>query len=252
MRKILKIFVLSALAAGIFSGSASADPFSDFDTYIGNSAAAAKGMLTPFAEDFGGLIGGADFNSGRALGFPGFDVGVAFTVQAKPNKNNLLLKNADVKAFGIPLLQASVGLPVAGADIALRGLTLSGLSIIGGGVRCPVLKSGALTKFIPDVSVSAFYDVISYDYFEGSHMSVDVAASFDIPVIKPFVGVGLDRTTLEIKGVSAAVNGVDAAISKPRYTMGVKFSPLPLVYVYGAYSVLHGQAGYQGGLGARF
>ncbi|MEI7529886.1 MAG: hypothetical protein WCK76_13200 [Elusimicrobiota bacterium] len=253
MNKLLKITVFAALAAGILSGPAMADPFSDFKKdIILNTQAQAKGMLSPFAEDFGGLIGGADFNNGRALGFPGFDVGIAATIQAKPNVNNTLLKNAGVNAFGIPLVQASVGLPLVGADLAVRGLSLSGLSIIGGGVRYPVLKSGTLTKFIPDVSVSAFYDVITYDYFKGTHMSVDAAASFDIPIIKPFIGVGLDRTTLEVKGVNALLDGVDATISKPRYTLGVKFSPLPLVYVYGAYSSLHGVDGYNFGLGARF
>lgn len=249
MKNTLKIALFSLLAVGVFAGMAKADPFSDFKA---QAQALGSSLLKPFAEDLGGLIGGADFNSGRALGFPGFDVGIAATVQSKPNSNNLILKNAGVKAFGMPLVQASAGLPVVGAEIALRGITVSGFSVIGAGARYPVFKSGALTKFIPDVSVSAFYDVINYGYFKGSHMSFDAAASFDIPVIKPFVGVGLDRTSLEIKGVSTLLNGVDASISKPRYTLGVKFSPLPLLYVYGAYSSLHGQGGYQAGFGARF
>jgi len=248
MKSLLKIVLFATLAAGVFTGSANADPFEDFKTQI---QAQGKALLKPFIEDVGGLIGGADFNSGRALGFPGFDVGIAATMQSKPNSNNRILRDADVKAFGLPLVQASAGLPVVGADIALRAITVSGFSIIGGGARKSVLKSGTLTKFIPDVSVSAFYDVISYDYFKGSHMSFDAAASFDMPVIKPFIGVGLDRTKLEVKNVTG-LSGVDAAISKPRYTLGVKFSPLPLLYVYGAYSSLHGQSGYQAGLGARF
>ncbi|HNW44798.1 MAG TPA: hypothetical protein PKI19_09855 [Elusimicrobiales bacterium] len=249
MKNLLRAVLLAALAAGVFAQPAKADPFSDFKTQL---QLQGKTLLKPFVEDFGGLIGGADFNSGRALGFPGFDVGLAMTVQSKPNADNKILKDADVKAFGVPLLRAAVGLPVIGADIELRGLTLSGLSIIGGGVRYPVFKSGTLTMFIPDVAVSAFYDAISYDYFTGSHMSVDAVASFNIPVVKPFVGVGLDRTTLEVKGVSTLLNGIDATISKPRYTIGVKFSPLPLLYVYGAYSSLHGVGGYNAGLGARF
>ena len=134
----------------------------------------------------------------------------------------------------------------------VRGVGYSGFSIIGGGLRYPLLKSGTVTKFIPDLSVSAYYDVITYDYFKGSHMSLDAAASFDIPVIKPYVGVGLDRTRLEVKNVSAGLNGASGTISKTRYTMGVRFSPLPLLYVYGAYNVLHGQAGYSVGAGAKF
>jgi hypothetical protein len=255
MNKILKVMSCAALVAGVFAVSAKADSFSDFDNYIGSTRAQAKSLLTPFAMDFGGLIGGADFNSGRALGFPGFDVGLAATVQAKPSSGNTILKNSGVDAFGLPMVQASVGLPLIGADVALRGMSVSGLSIIGGGVRYPVFKSSTLTKFIPDIAVSAFYDVINYDYFKGSHMSLDAVASLDIPIVKPFAGIGIDRTSMEVKGLTggaAVINGVDATISKPRYTLGVKFSPLPLVYIYGAYSSLHGQTGYQGGLGARF
>jgi hypothetical protein len=150
------------------------------------------------------------------------------------------------------MVQAGVALPVIGADVMARAVSLSGFSVVGGGLRKSIIKSGTVTKFIPDVSVSAWYDVISYDYFKGSHLSFDATASFDIPVIKPYVGVGVDRTTLEIKNVNAALNGVDATISKPRYTVGVRLSPLPLLYVYGAYNILHGQAGYSLGAGVKF
>ncbi|HBA59682.1 MAG TPA: hypothetical protein DCZ92_02435 [Elusimicrobia bacterium] len=256
MKKILRPVLLAVLAAGVFAVSAKADPFADFNTYVGASKVQAEARLAPFVEDLGGVIGGNDFNSGRNIGFPGFDVGIAATVQAKPNDNNSILNDSDVNAFGVPLVRASVALPVIDADLTLRGLTLSGFSIIGAGVSYNVLKSGTVTKFIPDVSVSAFYDVINYDYFKGSHMSLNAVASFDIPVIKPFIGVGLDRTTLKVQDVPGAVgtlvNGAEATISKPRYTLGVRFSPLPLLYVYGAYSSLHGQPGYNGGLGVKF
>ena len=248
MNRLLKAILLSALVAGIFAGPAKADPFSSFKKQI---QAQGKTLLKPFIADFGGLIGGTDFNSGRTIGFPGFDVGVAATVQSKPDSTDLLLRKAKVTTFGLPLLKASVALPVLPVDVSVRGVTYSGLSIIGGGARYGLLKSGTLTKFIPDVSVSAFYDAITYRYFTGTHMSVDASASFDIPVIKPFVGVGLDHTTLKIKDVPG-LNGVDGTISKPRYTVGVRFSPLPLVYVYGAYSSLHGNTGYNAGAGVKF
>lgn len=250
MKKFMK-FVLAALAAAfVFNGAAmAADAFGDFKLYAG------KTYLKPFARDFGGLIGGSDFNSGRAVGFPGFDVGVTAVVQSKPAAANKILKNANVKAFGLPLLHASVGLPVVGADIGLRGMSISGLSVMGAGVTYPVFKSGTLTKFIPDVAVSAFYDVINYDYFKGSHMSFDVSASLDFPVIKPFAGIGCDRTKIEAKGLTGAtepVNGASGAASGERFTLGVKLVPLPLTYVFGAYSILHGIAGYQAGLGVKF
>ncbi|PIS46859.1 MAG: hypothetical protein COT17_06380 [Elusimicrobia bacterium CG08_land_8_20_14_0_20_51_18] len=241
------IAVLSLL---IFSVPAVyADSFEDFKTQI---QAQGEALLTPFAEDFGGIIGGNDFHSGRALGFPGFEVGLGMTVQARPSEGNRILRDAGVDAFGMPLLSAGVGLPLMGTDVVVRGFSYSGLSVIGGGLRYNIFKSGVLAKFMPDLSASAFYDSINYDYFKGNHMSLNLVASFDIPVIKPFAGVGIDRTKLEIKNVSALLDGVDASISKPRYTLGVSFTLLPLTYLYGAYSSLHGQAAYNAGFGARF
>lgn len=236
---ILALCILPLLAAG-----AKADPFAKFKANVQDA------YLKPFAADLGGILGGNDFNSGRAIGFPGFDAGISVTLQAKPSPENRILRLAKVNSFGIPVAHAAAALPGIGADVMLRGIGYSGFSIIGGGLRYPVLKSGTLTMFIPDVSVSAFYDVINYDYFKGSHMSLDAAASFNIPVIKPFAGVGIDRTKLEVKNVP----GISASgtISKPRYTVGVRFSPLPLLYVYGAYNMLHGQTGYSMGAGAKF
>jgi len=242
MKKImLSICLLPLLAAG-----AKADPFSDFKK-INTDA-----YIKPFAEDLGGLIGAGDFNSGSAIGFPGFEAGIDAAVQAKPSNDNRILRNAKVNAFGLPMAHAGVALPLVGADFMLRGVGYSGFSIIGGGLRYPLLKSGTLAKFIPDVSVSAYYDVINYTYFKGTHMSFDAAASFDIPVIKPFIGVGLDRTKLEIKGVTPALNDDSGTISRPRYTVGVRLSPMPLLYVYGAYNILHGQTGYSAGAGLKF
>ncbi|OGR41877.1 MAG: hypothetical protein A2X35_11235 [Elusimicrobia bacterium GWA2_61_42] len=245
----MKKLILSLCMLPLLAPMAKADPFEDFKLQI---QAQGKALLTPFVKDLGGVIGANDFNSGRAIGFPGFEAGLAATLQAKPSPENRLLRDAGVDAFGAAMLHAGAALPFIGADVMVRGVSYSGFSVIGGGLRYPLLKSGTLTKFIPDVSVSAYYDVIKYDYFKGSHMSFDAAASFDIPVIKPYVGVGLDRTRLEIKNVSAALNGVDATISKPRYTVGVRLSPLPLLYVYGAYNILHGQTGYSMGAGLKF
>jgi hypothetical protein len=83
-------------------------------------------------------------------------------------------------------------------------------------------------------------------------MSVDASASFDVPVIKPFAGIGYDRTKIEVIGVSAALNGLSATANGTRFTLGLKVTPFPLTYVFGAYSILHGAAGYQAGFGVKF
>jgi len=247
--KKFKIAVLAAMLATSLSAGAQAETFGPLDEFKANLS---EGLIKPFAADLGGLIGGADFSSGRTLGFPGFDVGAVGMVQAKPGKDNLILRNAKVKTFGLGLLQGSVALPFLGADLAVRGVNYSNISIIGGGVRCPIFRSGTLTAFIPDVSVSAFYDAVDFDYFTARHLSADLTASFDLPFIKPFAGVGYDRTKVAIKGVSAEFDGMDAIVAKPRYTAGARIVPFPFLYVFGAYTLLHGQHGFNFGAGAKF
>lgn len=247
--KKFKIAGLAVMFAVLFSAGVRGETFDPLDKFKANLA---DGVLKPFAADLGGLIGGADFSSGRTVGFPGFDVGAVGMIQTRPDKDNVILKAAKVKAFGLGLLQGSVALPLLGSDLAVRGVNYSNISIIGGGVRVPIFRSGTLTKFIPDVSVSAFYDAVKFDYFTARHVSADIAASFDLPFIKPFAGVGYDRTKVEIKGVSAEFDGMDAIAAKPRYTAGARLVPFPFLYVFGAYTLLHGQHGFNFGAGARF
>jgi opacity protein-like surface antigen len=240
MKKLLILLCLLPLLAAVVK----ADAFSDFKDHLNVAS------LKPFAADIGGLIGATDFNSGRALGFPGFEAGIDASIQAKPDTADTILRDAKVTAFGVPMVHAGAALPLVGADVMVRGVAYSGFSIMGAGLRYPLLKSGTLTKFIPDVSVSAYYDAISQDYFKGSHMSLDAVASFDIPVIKPFAGIGVDRTRIEVKRLG--YDGDSGTISHPRYTLGVRLSPMPLLYVYGAYNILHGQTGYTVGAGLKF
>jgi hypothetical protein len=150
------------------------------------------------------------------------------------------------------LLQGSAALPLIGADVVLRGVNYSGFSVVGGGLRYPIFRSGTLTKFIPDVSVSVFYDAVKFRYFTGRHMSADLAASFDLPFIQPFAGIGYDRTRVEITGISAAFDGMDAIVARPRYTAGARLTPFPFLYVFGAYTLLHDRHGVNFGAGARF
>ncbi|MEF3279753.1 MAG: hypothetical protein K6357_02140 [Elusimicrobiota bacterium] len=240
---MIKIFLLTIF---LLIGKGYSAPF--YDDFRDNFL---KDYLEPFVKDFGGVLGANDFNTARNLGFPGFDVGFDFAIQKEPSSDNRILKKSDVKSFGMPLVHASVGVPLTGMDATLRGFSYSGLNIIGGGLRYKIFKSGMFTKFMPDLSVMAFYDNITFDYFEGSHISFDLVGSWDLPIVKPFVGAGLDRTKLEVKDIDN-FDGESETVSKTRYTFGVKFCPIPLIYLYGAYSRLHGESGYNFGLGVRF
>ncbi|MCX7641862.1 MAG: hypothetical protein N2Z20_04430 [Elusimicrobiales bacterium] len=235
------LLVLCVLPITLLAG-----PFDDFKQYF------QQNYFKAFVKDVGGVIGANDFNSGRALGFPGFDVGFNMAVQKEPSSDNKILKNADVKSFGIPLIHASIGLPFTGFDIILRGFSYSDLKILGGGIRYNIFKSGMITKFMPDFSAVFYYDTIDFKYFEGKHISLNIVGSWDLPIIKPFAGVGFDRTKLETKNIGVGFNGISETASKPRYTVGIKFCPIPLMYIYGAYSIIHSENAYNFGLGMRF
>ncbi len=237
--------IINGIVVVLFMGSMVwADPFEDFkNNYLSNAFKA-------FVKDFGGVLGGTDFNSGRALGFPGFDVGFNLAIQQEPSSENLILKAAGVKNFGIPIIHASVGVPLTGFDVTVRGFSYSGLKIVGGGLRYNIFKSGMLTKFMPDLSAMIYYDIVDYNYFEGNHYSFNIVGSWDIPIVKPFAGIGFDRTKLKVKNITGFDD--EKSASGTRYTLGVKFSPLPLIYLYGAYSILHDENGYNLGFGIRF
>lgn len=247
MKKILAVAVLGCLTSTIAVKTAGA--VNIFDEFK-NSA--TKQLMEPFAKDLGGLLGGADFHSGRAIGFPGFDVGVVAVGQFKPNADNLILKNAGVKAFGLPLVSAQVGLPF-NIDVGVRGLPVQGATVVGAGLRYGVLKH-TLAKFMPDLAVSAYYDILSHDVLKAKHLSFSACASFDIPFIKLFIGAGMDKTTLETKIAlpDGTSSGDSVSVSGTRLTAGVNITPFPFTYVFGAYSILHGEGGAQAGLGVKF
>lgn len=230
----------------LMSSFLSAGPFDDFKQHF------HQNYLKPFVKDFGGVLGANDFSSGRALGFPGFDVGFDLTIQQAPSSDNIILRESGVGKFGIPMLHGSVGLPFTGFDVILRGFTYSDLKIVGGGLRYNIFKSGMLFKFMPDLSALFYYDHVDFKYFKGNHISFDVVGSWDLPIVKPFVGAGLDRTKLETKNIGTGFDGISASVSKPRYSVGLRFCPIPLVYVYGAYSIIHSEEGYNFGFGVRF
>ena len=93
MKQYIKSVLAVLAAVFVFNAAAMANPFEDFKNNVGAA------YLAPFAKDFGGLLGGTDFNSGRAVGFPGFDVGMTLVMQSKPDSANRILKTANVNAF---------------------------------------------------------------------------------------------------------------------------------------------------------
>jgi hypothetical protein len=240
MRKALLTVVALALAAV----SVRANPYDDF-------AIATNGDIKGFARDMGGLIGVSDFHSADLPSLGGFDIGAGAAVQSKPDSSDGALTKAGVKAFGLPLARVEAGLPF-GASVFLRGVGYDGNQLLGGGARYQLYKSGLLIA-IPNVAVTAGYDSLSQDVFKLTHMGASVQASWDIPIVHPFIGVGYDSTKVTIKeNVVPSLVGDNDTGTGTRETVGVSLTLIPFTYIYGAYSLMHGVSSGEAGLGIKF
>lgn len=237
--------ILLALVA-LLASSAHADPFADFPTTV------RAETLKPFALDLGGALGGASAHTGRTLGFPGFWIGGVAAVQLRPDKDDRVLRDAGVKAFGVPLIEAGIGLPLK-IDVIVHGVSAMGASIYGGGVRYGLYRTDVVDSFLPNVSVSAFGDKVNHKYFNASHGALNAVATWNLPILKPFVLAGYDVTEVKIGAANTpGLAGSKATARGSRFSAGVDVHPLPLLSLRGAYTLRHGIPGFDLGIGAQF
>lgn len=242
----MKMIPAVSVALAFLASSAHADPFADFKTR------AQSDLIKPFALDLGGVIGGASAHTGRALGLPGFWAGVVASVQLRPDNNNRILRDSGVKAFGVPLLEAGVGLPFK-IDVIVHGSSGGGASIYGGGLRYGLYRTSLIDSFLPNVSISAFADKVNHRYFSASHNALNAVATWNLPIIKPFFLAGFDATTVTVGAATTpGVVGLKASARGSRFSIGVDAHPLPLISLRGAYTLRHGVPGFDLGLGAQF
>src|SRR5208282_1299696 len=134
MRKTLLALVFAATATS--ARAVQPNPFSGFEQN------AASNLLKPFALDLGGVLGGSVVDTGRTYGFPGFWVGGDAILQTRPNSEDLILRDAGVHSFALPMVQAGVGLPFS-TDVIVHGVGAYGVTIMGGGVRESLYRTAA-------------------------------------------------------------------------------------------------------------
>lgn len=237
---------IPALLLSLLPLRAQAAPFDEFEARVRSE------LIKPFALDLGGLLGATGFHRGRALGAPGFELGLIGATQFRPDKDNRVLRDAGVKAFGLPLLHVAIGLPLK-IDLVAHGLKAQNASVFGGGLRYGIFKSGALTKFMPDLGVSVFADKVNHPVFNAVHYAGNINAGWDLPIVKPFLGFGADSTKVTVGAAQAAgVAGLSATAKGARLTAGVDATPFPFISLRAAYMLLHGVPGALFSLGAKF
>lgn len=222
------------------------------DQYGGFQDNADSGSLKPFARDLGGIIGAATFHGGRSLGFSGFDVGGRGGMQFRPAKGDRILRNGGVKAFGLPWVQAEVGMPFR-IDGFIRAVGFQGLSIAGGGLRYGLLNSSD-APWAPQLLISGTAHSVVHQHFSASHFGANLVGSMGTPMVTPYLGVGVDKVNLKVRSslVDPTLNGSDVTTTEPRYTLGIRLKPWQFFYISLAGIYVHQQAGAEAGMGVRF
>lgn len=215
-------------------------------------ARATEATIKPFALDLGGILGAASVDSGGRLGFPHFEAGVQSGLQFRPDRDNRILRDSGVKAFGIPLLYASLGLPV-GFDVAAHGMKVHDATILGGGVRWSLFEAPLVGKAAPTAALGFWYDRLDHPTFDVNHYGFNASAGWALPIIHPFVNAGYDLTSLQVQDAAAAgVRGMKVWTRGSRFGAGVDLTPFPFLRLRAAYQLLHGIPGANLSLLAKF
>ena len=237
------LVVLSLLLAVV---PAHADQFGGFQQF------ADAGSLKPFARDLGAVLGSGTFHGGRSLGLSGMDVGLRAGMQVSPDKDDRILRNKGVRAFGLPWVQAEVGMPFR-LDGFVRGVSYQGLTVAGGGLRYGLLKSTD-KPWDPQFLISGVAHSVVHQHFSASHVGGNGVFSMGSVKYTPYIGAGVDRTRLVVRSSLAdpTLNGSTVTTLTSRFTAGMRIKPWTFVYLYGAYTLVNFRSGSEAGLGIRF
>jgi hypothetical protein len=220
--------------------------------YGGFSDLADSGSLKPFARDLGGILGSGTFHSARPLGFSGFDAGVRAGMQFDPDPNDRILRNNGVKDFGLPWVQAEIGMP-KGIDGFIRGMSYQGLTIAGGGVRYGLFNKSD-KPWAPQLLISGVAHSVVHQDFSATQAGASLVFSMGTPLFNPYLGAGFDHVRLMVGSskLSPALDGSTVNTLESRFTAGATLRPWTFVYINAAYMLAHGRSGAEAGLGVRF
>jgi opacity protein-like surface antigen len=251
MKKALIVAVLSTVVSSpVFA----ANPFDEFRNQLtGATVAVAQKNLDNFTKDLGGLMGGAAFHQGKTCGIPGFDVSLRASSK-KISDDDAIVKAAGVDNAILPLLQAEIGLP-ANIDLIGRYSAYADSTLIGGGLRYGIINNAF--PGLPSLSVQALYHALNVaagdNKLSATSYNIMAMASFNLPVVDPYVGIGMDSTTVEPNAsISLPKSGMKGNASTVRIEAGVNLGLLPFTYLQLGGTLIGSDIGYTAGLGVKF
>jgi hypothetical protein len=155
------------------------------------------------SEDLGGALSYRPQTPAEPLGFPGFDLGLAFT--GAKIKNDEILERATTDempdTLPVPSLRAHLGLPL-GFDIGAMysAVPSSNITYYGGELKWAFVPGGTLW---PAFGVrGAFTKVTGVEQMDLGTRSVDLSISKGIAFATPYAGVGRVWVKSDPKGTA--------------------------------------------------
>ncbi len=249
---MIKRLALSFLLAAALPAVSYADQFGGFQQF------SDPGSLIPFARDLGGILGSGTFQGARTLGVTGWDVSVRGALQLDPDPDNKILRDNGVNsAFGFPIIQAEVGLPLR-LDGFIRGMSFEGLTVAGGGIRYGIIK-GTDKPWSPKLMLVGVGHAVVHQHFSANHFGGNLVLSAGTNRFAPYIAGGFDRVRLVARSSTRApiIAGTTVTSFNYRSTVGVRLKPFTrayfeFIYLTVAYNYMHGRSASESSLGIRF
>lgn len=202
IKQILGVLVCSMLAVPAMAHG----HWDDFGTYV------TANNVRSFTQDLGGLIGSGTYTTGRILGWGGFQIGPRAGMLFKMSKGNgsteaernqIALGDRDeVGGMFSPWIQADIGMPFR-IDGFIRASSYQGLTVAGGGLRWGITRPSEVLGAFQPMIVLAAHSASARD-FSATHYNASLVLSMKFKYFVPYVGGGVDYTTLTVgNGVGA-------------------------------------------------
>lgn len=222
-----KLFLAAIAVCLCASGASARNIWDDF------SANVTPANVRSFTKDLGGLIGSGTYTTGRILGWGGFQIGPRGSMVFKMSEANgenyadrqktALGDRDEVGSVFYPWLQADIGMPFR-IDGFIRASSYQGLTIAGGGLRWGITRpSEVLGSFQPMLVVAA-HSASARD-FSATHYNASLVLSMKFKYFVPYIGGGVDYTTLNINQAVLApeLAGTREHAATARATAGFNF-----------------------------
>lgn len=252
MKKLGAILVFLLCALQVCAGAL----FDDFSDNV------TPQNVRDFAKDLGGLIGAGTYTTGRVLGWGGFQIGPRGSMifrLSKGNGDDEATRNhtalGDRKSVGhvvYPWLQADIGLPFR-IDGFIRASSYEGMTIAGGGLRWGITRPNEMLGSLQPMLVVSAHSASARD-FSATHYNANLVLSMKIKYFVPYIGGGVDYTTLHIHDavIAPQLEGSNQYVATARATAGFNFKLPSYMDLSLAAHYAHYGLGAEGSLTLRF